>query len=129
MKNCILLCLILSPVLAFSQLGGEDEVYLNGDRIEAKFNGGGIEEFQEFVNKYFDRKKVTKSGKMVAAFTVDTDGKVKNIKLVEMIDTESAMEMIRVLNLSPAWVPAKRGGKPISIEIKYPMVFRKGNKS
>jgi protein TonB len=61
---------------------------------------------------------------MVAAFTIDTDGKLINIKLVEMIDSESAMEMIRVLNLSPKWQPAKRKGKAISIEIKYPMVFK-----
>jgi hypothetical protein len=26
--------------------------------------------------------------------------------------------------MCPKWEPAKRGGKPISIEIKYPMVFR-----
>jgi hypothetical protein len=26
--------------------------------------------------------------------------------------------------LSPKWEPAKRGGKPVSIEIKYPMNFK-----
>ena len=107
-----------------AQIEGDGEVYLTGDRVEAEFNGGGMEAFGEFIQKNFDYSKVTKPGKMVAAFTVDADGKVKNIKLVEMIDSASAMEMIRVLNLCPKWEPAKRGGKPISVEIKYPMVFR-----
>lgn len=61
---------------------------------------------------------------MIASFTVDVDGSLKNIKLVQMIDVDSGIELIRVLNKCPKWIPAKRGGKPISIEIKYPMVFK-----
>ena len=125
MKLAKLLWFVLLPMLGFSQIGGEDEVYLGGDRIEAKFNGGGIEEFTKFINKEFDYSKVTKAGKMVGSFTVDVDGTIKNIKIIEFFDIESATEFIRVLKKCPKWEPAKRGGKPISIEIKYPMVFRK----
>ncbi len=32
--------------LIFSQVGGEDEVYLSGDYIDAKFEEGGLEKFQ-----------------------------------------------------------------------------------
>ena len=124
MKWILFLVMALFPYISNGQIQGEGEVYLNGDRIEAQFNGGGIEKFAAFIDKNFDYSKVKKPGKMVAAFTIDVDGKLKNIKLVEMIDSESALEMIRVLNLSPTWEPAKRGGKPISIEIKYPMVFK-----
>lgn len=124
MKWLFFIVFAFLPILTNAQIEGDGEVYLTGDRIEAKFNGGGIESFSEFIRKHFDYSKVRKAGKMVAAFTVDIDGSVKNIKLVEMIDSESAMEMIRVLNLCPKWEPAKRGGKPISIEIKYPMVFK-----
>ncbi len=124
MKWIFLIAFAFLPIISNCQIQGDGEVYLTGDRIEAQFNGGGIEEFSLFIDKNFDYSKVKKAGKMVAAFTIDTDGKLKNIKLVEMIDSESAMEMIRVLNLSPKWQPAKRGGKPINIEIKYPMVFK-----
>lgn len=41
-----------------------------------------------------------------------------------MIDVDSGLELMRVLNLSPKWEPAKRAGKPVSIEIKYPMNFK-----
>ena len=46
-------------MLSFSQIQGEDEVYLGGDRVEATFNGGGLEKFSEFLNKNFDYTKVT----------------------------------------------------------------------
>ena len=121
-----ILFLLLASILTFSgfaQIGGEDEVYLSGDRIEAKFQGGGIDNFSNFLNKEFDYSKVTKPGKMVGAFTIDVDGNVKNIKIIQFFDIESAAEFIRVLKKCPKWEPAKRGGKPFSIEIKYPMVF------
>ncbi len=124
MKLVRIVFFVLFPMVGFSQIGGEDEVYLGGDRVEAKFNGGGIEEFSKFIKKEFDYSKVTKAGKMVGAFTVDVDGTVKNIKIIEFSDIESATEFIRVLKKCPKWKPAERGGKPISIEIKYPMVFR-----
>jgi len=122
-KLLVVLCCIL-PFIGFAQLGGEDQVYLSGDKVEAKFDGGGIEKFSAFVQEQFDYSKVTKAGNMVASFTVDEEGKVKNIKIIKMIDAASAAEFIRVLNKSPKWQPARRGGKPISIEIKYPMVFK-----
>jgi hypothetical protein len=121
----IFIGLLFLPFLGSAQIEGEDEVYLSGDRIEPKFRGGGLEKFDEFVNNVFDYRKVTKEGTMVAAFTIDVEGNVTGIKIVQMLDVESAKEMIRVLKLCPKWEPAKRGGKPISIEIKYPMNFRR----
>lgn len=125
MKLIKILFLLLLPITVFSQIQGEDEVYLNMERIDAKFNGGGIDKFSEFINKQFDYSKVTKLGKMEATFNVDETGSVTKIRITQMLDVESATEFIRVLKLCPKWEPAKRNGKPISIEIKYPMVFQK----
>jgi len=125
MKQINIFLLLLLPTIAFSQIqGGEAEVYLSGDRIEAKFNGGGIEKFSEFINREYDYSKVTKPGRMEATFTVDEQGNVTKIRVSQMLDVESATEFIRVLKKCPKWEPARRGGKPISIEIKYPMVFK-----
>ncbi len=123
MKRIVILLLLFIPLRTFSQIGGEAEVYLTGDRIEAQFNGGGIEKFSKYVHEQFNYSKVKKAGRMIASFTVDVDGSIKNIKLVQMIDVDSGVELIRVLNKCPKWTPAKRGGKPISIEVNYPMVF------
>ena len=121
--------LLFSPLLCVAQIDGEDEVYLGGDRIEATFRGDdSMVKFGEFINSEFDYSKVSKPGKMVFAFTIDEQGSVKNIKIVEILDMESATEIIRVLKKCPKWMPAKKGGKPISVEIKYPMVFREKKK-
>ncbi len=120
MKKCFLLFILIS-FTSYSQIGGEDEVYLNGDIINPKFNGGGIDKFYEFVNQNFEFSKVVKAGKMIASFTIDENGDVKKIRVIQFVDVESATEIIRVLKLSPKWQPAVKNGKPISIEIKLPL--------
>lgn len=124
MKLIKILLFLLLPLTGFSQIQGEDEVYLEGERIDAKFNGGGIDKFGEFLHKEFDYSKVTKPGKLEGAFTIDEQGNVTKIRITQVLDVESATEFIRVLKKCPKWEPAKRNGKPISIEIKYPMVFK-----
>ena len=58
MKRIVIFILLFFPLLAFSQIGGEAEVYLTGDRVEAQFNGGGIEKFSDFVHGQFNYSKV-----------------------------------------------------------------------
>lgn len=128
MLKKIIFILLLLPFSGLAQIGGEGEVYLNGERIDATFNGGGMDKFSEFINREYDYSKVTKPGKMVGAFTIDEQGNVKNIKIVQFFDMESATEFIRVLKKCPKWTPATRHGKPISVDIKYPMVFRAKSK-
>lgn len=122
-KKLLCCLLLLFPIGMFAQIGGEDEVYLSGDKVEAKFNGGGMDSFSQFIREQFNYSKVTKAGKMIGSFTIDEQGSVKNIKVIQMLDVESATEFFRVMNKCPKWQPAKRGGKPVSIEIKYPMTF------
>ncbi len=128
MKLIRLLLIVLLPIVGFSQIQGEDEVYLVGERIDAKFNGGGIDKFGEFLHKEFDYSKVSKPGKLEVTFTIDEQGNLTKIRITQMLDVVSATEFIRVLKKSPKWEPAKRNGKPISIEIKYPMVFKSNPK-
>ena len=109
----------------FAQIDGEDEVYLNGDYIDAKFNGGGIEKFHEFLTSQIDYSKLTKPGKVVFTFTIAETGEIKNIRIVEFPYIEMATEIIRVIKLAPHWQPAKRGGKPVSVNIKFPMNFQR----
>ena len=61
---------------------------------------------------------------MVTAFTVNELGEIKNIKVVQFVDVETASEIVRVLKNAPKWKPATRGGKPISVEIKFPLDFK-----
>jgi hypothetical protein len=123
-KFLIGILFVLLPSLAVAKIGGEDEVYLNADVINPTFNGGDLGNFYDYINKNFDFTKVTKKGRMVAAFTVSELGEIKSIKIVQFLDVESASEMIRILKKSPKWQPAIKLGKPVSVEIKIPLDFK-----
>ena len=125
MKKFLLLAVfVLFSNLSFSQLGGEDEVYLGGDFIEAKFQNGGIDKFYDYIIANFDTQTVEKKGQIIFEFTVNENGEVKNIKVVRDLGTNSAVELIRVLRKAPKWQPASRGGKPVSINLKMPLTFK-----
>lgn len=125
MKKFLLFAVfVLFSNLSFSQLGGEDEVYLGGEFIEAKFQNGGIDKFYDYIIANFDTQTVEKKGQIIFEFTVNENGEVKNIKVVRDLGTNSAVELIRVLRKAPKWQPASRGGKPVSISLKMPLTFK-----
>jgi hypothetical protein len=123
-KFLVLVVFVLFSNLSFSQLGGEDEVYLGGEFIEAKFQNGGIDKFYDYIIANFDTQTVEKKGQIIFEFTVNENGEVKNIKVVRDLGTNSAVELIRVLRKAPKWQPATRGGKAVSINLKMPLTFK-----
>ena len=123
-KFLVLAVFVLFSNLSFSQLGGEDEVYLGGEFIEAKFQNGGIDKFYDYIIANFDTKTVEKKGQIIFEFTVNENGEVKNIKILRDLGSNSAIELIRVLRKAPKWQPASRGGKPVSINLKMPLTFK-----
>ena len=123
-KFLVLAVFVLFSNVSFSQIGGEDEVYLGGDFIDAKFQNGGIDKFYDYIIANFDTQTVEKKGQIIFEFTVNENGEVKNIKVVRDLGTNSAVELIRVLRKAPKWQPASRGGKPVSINLKMPLTFK-----
>lgn len=125
MKNIVLLfLLVLNSFSAIGQIQGEDEVYLNGDLIQPKFNGGGIELFSNYIYSKIDKTKIKQAGRVVFTFDIITTGEIKNIRIVEFKDMDFAAEVIKVLKEAPIWQPAMRGGKPVSINLKFPVEFK-----
>jgi hypothetical protein len=123
-KIFVLIVLFFAFNLSHAQLGGEDEVYLSGDLTEATFQGGDLNKFYDYIVKNFNTKTVEKKGQLIFSFTINDKGEVKNIRVVKDLGGTSALEVIRVLRASPKWEPAKRGGKPVSIDVKLPMNFK-----
>jgi len=106
-----------------SELLMETELVSSPDVSNPKFNGGDLNKFYEFINQEFNYTSVTKAGKIVVSFTVNELGEVKKIKVLEFPNVEAASEIIRVLNKSPKWIPARRAGNPFSVVIKIPLLF------
>jgi len=126
MRKLLILLVIMLSSPTFAQIGGEGEVYLSGELIEPKFQGGDVTNFHKYVREHFDKSKMEKPGKMVAVFTVGETGAIENLRITEFVDATSAQEFIRVIKSAPKWQPAKKGGKPYPLKITLPLVFGKG---
>lgn len=129
MKNFFFL-LVIFFVFQFSnaqELMMETEVVTSPDVTNPKFNGGEFDKFYEFISQQFNYSSVTKEGNIIVSFTVNELGEVKKIKVLQFPNIEAASEIIRVLNKSPKWEPAKRAGRPFSVEIKMPVNFQVKN--
>jgi hypothetical protein len=102
----------------------ETELVSSPDVTNPKFNGGEFDKFYEFINQHFNYSSIKNEGDIIISFTVNELGEVKKIKVLKFPNIEAASEIIRVLNKSPKWEPAKRAGRPFSVEIKMPVNFQ-----
>lgn len=88
---------------------------------------GGRSEFLKFIAKNYRTPDVKKlNGKVYVTFVIEKDGSLTNIKVLKDIGYGTGQEVIRVLELSPRWIPGEQNGKevrctysiPISIMVK-----------
>ena len=57
-------------------------------------------------------------------FTIDTKGKLTDVKVLDGADPILDKEATRVLESSPEWEPATIGGKPVSVAYSFPVIFQ-----
>lgn len=63
-------------------------------------------------------------GRVLMQFTIDKNGKVKNLSIVKGAHEPLDREAFRILFAMPDWKPAKLNGEPIEVYIQYPIVTR-----
>jgi TonB family protein len=62
-------------------------------------------------------------GKVVASFTIDTDGRVVDIKIINAVAKDLAQEVVRILKAMPKWVPGTQRGKAAKVSFTMPITF------
>ncbi|PRX46358.1 energy transducer TonB [Salegentibacter salegens] len=63
--------------------------------------------------------------KVVLMFTINPDGDLSEIKIVDGAPHRYNAEAVRVLTKMPKWNPTKRFGEPIATRYALPIIFRK----
>ena len=83
---------------------------------------GGYEKFNTFILKNL-HAPAGAHGRVVVQLTIEKDGQLTNAKILGSIGKAADNEVLRVVKLSPKWVPAKLNGKPIRSKVVVPFVF------
>jgi hypothetical protein len=85
---------------------------------------GGYQKFVAFIKKNLDRSKTSKAGRINVTFVVEKDGSLSDFRAIGRIfDQNAADEAVRVVKLSPKWIPGKQDGKLIRVQYTVPIMF------
>ncbi|NBC84322.1 MAG: TonB family protein [Bacteroidetes bacterium] len=91
------------------------------------FNGGGLDKFQEYLYKNMRYPEVAQrngiSGKVIAQFVVNEQGKVVSVMILRSIDESLSKEVVRVLTGSPKWTPGEQRGRKVKVQYNIPVFF------
>lgn len=63
-------------------------------------------------------------GKVFVQFVVEQDGQVSNCKILKSIHPLLDQEALRVVQLSPKWIPGKQRGKAVRVAFTFPIDFK-----
>jgi hypothetical protein len=100
----------------------ESKIYELADIDEGPNYIGGVNAFLDFIGKNFDLPgaNVT-SGKIQIELVVEKDGSLSNLKSIADFGFGSGEEMIRVLKISPKWLPAKKNNSNVRCRVNFPL--------
>jgi protein TonB len=94
----------------------------------ATFKGGDVNSFRAWVQQNIVYPAVAAdagiSGKIFVQFCVNSKGQVCDVKILRGVHPELDKEVIRCINTSPVWTPAKQGGKAVKQQFVMPIVFQ-----
>ncbi len=87
---------------------------------------GGIEKFYQFIGENYKtpNSKETLHRKIFVNFVIEKDGKLTNIKVLRDLGFGTGKEAVRVLLLSPKWIPAELNGKKVRCSYTLPIEIK-----
>ncbi len=93
-----------------------------------KFGKRGMKEFLSFMQENAIYPPFTlinnMEGKVVCQFVIDKTGQLINARIVEGLNEDFDLEVIRVLSLSPRWKPGMENGNPVNVMYSIPVHFK-----
>jgi periplasmic protein TonB len=108
------------PVAAVIQ--EENPVYNTaGIEVRPEFPGGQ-EAFDHFIKEnYKNPKNQEVKGKVYMTFIIEKDGSLSDIKVLRDIGFGTGAEAIRVLKMSPKWIPGKQNNNVVRVLYSIPI--------
>ena len=109
---------------------GQIITYTESRNIAPEFKGG-INAFANYLVKsirYPQKARENRiQGRVILTFIVEKNGNLSDLRVLRSVDTSLDDEALRVLKISPQWVPGTQFGKPIRVRYSVPIGFSLAN--
>ena len=118
----------LDEISVISYTDEEDEeipFMLANPETMPSFQGEEMSAFTRWLNARISRPKgCSHQGDMKVSFVVGTDGRVKDVKVVNSVCETLDALVVSLIEQSPKWEPATAGGHPVAQCLTIPISFR-----
>jgi periplasmic protein TonB len=128
----IILALIIAAFAAKAQkidtikgISADTAIFLNVEK-QPSFPGGERKFYRFLANNIHypaDSHEKNIQGKVILTMVVEKDGSLTDIRVTKSVASDIDAEAIRVMKLSPKWVPGYQGGKPVRVQYNIPISF------
>jgi protein TonB len=89
---------------------------------------GGLEAFYKFVGENLkypaQARRLGIEGRVYVNFVVDRDGSLSQSVIARGIGAGCDEEVLRIIAMSPKWIPGKQRGNPVRVRMMMPITFR-----
>lgn len=125
-KYLIIPLLVLAACVTKAQTKPDTSAVYTAVETQASFPGG-VSEFGSFLAKNIrypaDARQKGIQGKVFVMFVVERNGSLSNIKVIRGVSADIDAEAIRVLKISPKWMPGRQSGVAIRQQYTVPISF------
>jgi TonB family protein len=88
----------------------------------------GIDAFYTFLGRHIRYPAAMREnniqGRVIVTFVIEKDGSLSNIRSLRDLGYGSVEETIRVLKMSPKWIPGNQNGRPVRVQYTVPIYFQ-----
>lgn len=121
---------VLGVLFALFSLTTKEAVAQDVQQNKVEVEVAEINDYQDFyrwvvMNVQYPSaaREQSLSGSVIASLTIDTDGNVKDVKIVKSDNELFSKEVSRVLAKAPAWRPFVKDGKRVEVKYMLPVNF------
>ena len=92
------------------------------------FQGKDANTFAAWVNARVVYPEIAKEngvqGRVTLQFTIGTDGRIQDLKVLGSPDETLSREAVRVVSSSPKWEPGRQRDRAVKVSYTFPVVYR-----
>ena len=92
------------------------------------FQGKDANQFAAWVNSRIVYPEIAKEngveGRVVLQFTIGTDGRLQDLKVLSSPDETLTKESLRVVSSSPKWEPGRMRDRIVKVSYVFPVIYR-----
>jgi TonB family protein len=119
--------IVPEPESATKTYGEDDIIHFASVEVLPVFPTEGDAGFGKFLGRTIqypaEAKENNITGRVIVSFVVEKDGSLTDIKVLRDIGGGCGDEAVRVLKLSPKWIPGTHHGKPVRVAYTCPIAF------